>query len=151
MQWLCLVTFVGCLIFACVTDLLCSQVYNFTWWIAYVSQGLLLWRLIWTNGIAVSDGRGMLVELALFCGVQLLVAGRIYGRADSYAFCACALCGACHGMGMAEYLKQMLWAYLLLFVVQAVRRNISANGNLKKPVPFLPYITISFCGSVILA
>lgn len=150
MQWVCLMVFCGCLLFACVTDLLCCQVYNFTWWIALLSQAWPMWEWAKAHAGAASEGRVILVELSLFCLIQILVAGRIYGKADAYAFCACALSGAGIGMGMVWYLMQMLLAYLLLFLVQAARRNIARNGNLNRPVPFLPYITVSFGGTIIL-
>ncbi len=138
----------GCLLLASVTDLLLKQVHNFVWYMGIVSQAILLWQY---------TGKEMptkcIIELMLFIGCQLILAGRIYGKADGYAFAVCALAEYNFGMGLKYFLLHMLGAYGLLFVVQAVRRNINRRGDLKKAVPFLPYIHISFwctmvCGRV---
>lgn len=131
----------GCLLLACITDLAIYQVHNFVWWVSGIAAGLLLFvetrRVI---GIAGS----VLPELLAFCIIQIVLFGRLYGRADCYAFCVCAGAEAGLGMGIADFLKHMILAFLLLTVVQAFRKNISRKGNLKKPVPFLPYITTAF-------
>ena len=148
MGWLAI--FCGCLLFAGVMDLVCCQVYNFIWWIALLSQTWPLWAWAGANTGAAAGRQMILVELSVFCVIQLLVAGRIYGKADAYAFCACALSCASFGMGMVWYLTLMLLAYLLLFLVQAGKRNIAKNGNLKKPVPFLAYIAVSYWSVILL-
>lgn len=130
--------FIGCLLLACVTDLAIRQVHNFVWWIAGSAGGLLflerLWRMPKGNGHLVS-------ELAVFCVIQLVVFGRLYGRADSYAFCVCAVMEAALGIGLKGFLVHMLFSFGLLAAVQTARRNIGPDGNLRRPVPFLPYIT----------
>lgn len=83
-------------------------------------------------------------ELGIFVLLQLKFFSRMYGRADCYAFCVCAAAEAAAGLGMAGFLGHMLGAFCLLAVVQGARRNIDAGGNLKRPVPFLPYITLAF-------
>lgn len=134
----------GSLLFACVTDSLICQVYNFTWWI-FLAAALMLF--LCRRSVLVESG-AMCFEawrrLFAFVGVQLLLAGRIYGRADSYAFCACALAETAFGISVTGYLTHMLLAYLLLFAVQLFRRNLDRRGNLRRPVPFLPYITAAF-------
>ncbi len=86
----------------------------------------------------------------VYLGLQLLLAGRIYGRADGYAFCACALTEALLGISAVGFLLHMLFAYCLLFAVQLARRNINGRGNLRRPVPFLPYITAAFWMTAVL-
>lgn len=76
--------------------------------------------------------------------LQFMLFARMYGKADCYAFCVCAIAGASLGMGFPDYLWQMLLALCLLFPVQLLRRNIGKSGNLKQPVAFLPYITLAF-------
>lgn len=140
----------GSLLLACLTDSLLCQVYNFTWWIFLAAALALFWSrrsAFVESGLIHSD---MLGWLLLFMGVQLLMGGRVYGIADSYAFCVCALAETVLGISVAGFLMHMLLAYLLLFAVQLFRRNINRRGNLRKQVPFLPYITAAFWITLIL-
>lgn len=134
----------GCLLLACVTDCLLCQVYNFTWWIALAAAIPLLWRhceeLTQTGGVSLQN----FCSLLFFCALQFLLFQHTYGRADCYAFCICAAVEAAIGFSTAGFLSHMLVSYVLLFAVQLFRRNINRKGNLRKPVPFLPYITVSF-------
>lgn len=139
----------GSLLLACVTDRLIGQVYNFTWWFFLAAIALL-----WCFGRGPLQGSnsdcGILGWVMVYLGLQLLLAGRVYGRADSYAFCACALAQTLLGIPAAGFLAHMSIAYVLLFVIQLARRNIDRRGNLRKPVPFLPYITAAFWVTVTL-
>lgn len=136
--------FGGSLLLACVTDSLLCQVYNFTWWISSAAALALLWcrrAVFMESRFIYFDALG---GLLFFVGLQLLLRGRIYGCADSYAFCVCALAQTALGISTAGFLTHMLLAYLLLFVIQLFRRNLNRKGNLRQPVPFLPYITAAF-------
>ena len=128
-----------CLLYACITDCRTRQVYNFTWWIAGTAAALLL-----SAGNRITAER--LLELALFTALQCGFFSKMYGKADCYAFSVCAAAAASEGIGLAGFLNHMLLAFALLAVVQGIRRNIGADGNLKRPVPFLPYITLAFWG-----
>ena len=92
----------------------------------------------------------MLGILLTFIGIQLLLRERIYGTADSYAFCVCAFAETVLGLDVAGFLTHMLLAYLLLFGTQLARRNLNRKGNLQEPVPFMPYITAAFWMTLIL-
>ena len=129
----------GCLLLACITDLITCQVYNFVWWISGVAAAGLLWQRWEAAGEA-----DRLPELLLFCALQLFLGVRLYGRADGYAFCVCAGAQAGLGMGMEAYFIHMTVAFILLIIVQIFRKNIGQRGRLKKPVPFIPYVTVSF-------
>lgn len=83
-------------------------------------------------------------QFICFLFLQRFLFDRFYGRADVYAFCACGLLESVFGIGLLGYLLHMAGAFLLLAVVQGVKRNIGTNGNLKRAVPFLPYIVFSF-------
>lgn len=133
----------GCLLLACITDSLICQVYNFTWWIA-LAAALPLGCVRKGPWEGIDVWLESLTWVLLFAGIQLLLGGRIFGRADGYAFCVCAVAEAAVGMSVTGFLAHMLSAYVLLFAVQAVRRNINKWGNLKVPAPFLPYITAAF-------
>lgn len=127
---------IGCLLLACITDIAICQVYNFVWWISGAAA------------IALLAGRrleaSVVWDVVLFIVIQMILFARMYGKADCYAFCVCAIAEAGLGFGPAEFLMHMLVSFLLLAAVQAVRRNIGSQGHLKKPVPFLPYITAGF-------
>lgn len=126
----------GCLLLASVTDAAICQVYNFTWWLSGAAAAVLM---------AVNfQGIRAVGELLLFCGLQFLLFDKMYGRADCYAFCVCAAAEAGLGFGMAGFFFHMSAAFLLLAFVQAVKKNIGGGWRLKKPVPFLPYITAAF-------
>jgi len=132
----------GCLLLACVTDLVLCQVYNFTWWPALTAAAILMWRsLSWMSRGRAED---VLYSVLFFLFLQFVWFCRMYGKADCYAFSVCAITGAARGMKAAGFLIHMLSAYVLLFFVQTACRNLDKRGNLKRPVPFLPYITISF-------
>ena len=145
----------GCLLFASITDLVMCQAYNFVWWISGMAAGVLLWRR-WKEMGTITG----LPELLLFCALQLFLCVKLYGRADGYAFCVCAGAQAGLGMGMEIYFMHMTVAFILLIIVQAFRRNIGPRGRLKKPVPFLPYVTTAFfvilifhkiCGEIVVS
>ena len=138
----------GCLILACVTDWVLCQVYNFIWWIALTAAAVLLWQSLYLPGI--KEKEEILIALLLFLVLQFTVFCRTYGKADGYAFCVCAVTEAARGMKLAGFLSHMLLAYALLFLVQTIRGNLNKRGNLKKPVPFLPYITITFWVIIVL-
>ncbi len=140
----------GSLLLACVMDGLLCQVYNFTWWIFLSAALALLWcrcRVLMERGLLSFDMLGILLT---FIGIQLLLRERIYGTADSYAFCVCAFAETVLGLDVAGFLTHMLLAYLLLFGTQLARRNLNRKGNLQEPVPFMPYITAAFWMTLIL-
>lgn len=133
----------GCLLLACATDVVICRVYNLGWWIGGAVSAMLLWRRLWLSD-GPGDSVGILVDLTVFCVIQLKLFGRLYGKADCYAFCVCAVAGAGIGMGLELFMTHMALAYVLLVPVQYTKRNINKGGKLKKPVPFLPYITAAF-------
>lgn len=128
--------FMGCLLLACVTDMVICQVYNFVWPVSGAAAVILL---------ADRKREALVVwEILLFCVIQMVLFARMYGKADCYAFCVCAIAEAGLGSGMSGFLIHMLVSFFLLTTVQAMRKNIGPGGRLKKPVPFLPYITAGF-------
>ena len=81
----------------------------------------------------------MLVDsmmIGRFLGVDSMTA---YGLANPVL-----LIFAAYGGGMFLYLCHMLISVFLMGIVQAFRKNIGKNGNLKKPVAFIPYISKAF-------
>lgn len=127
---------VCCLFWASYQDVQTRQIYNVTWWVAAPAAIVLC--------LLQGEQVGSIYEYGIYALLQVLFFGKTYGRADSYAFLTCGIAITSLGGGLQEYLLHMLFTYLLLGVVQAFRRNIAGNGNLKEPVPFLPYITLAF-------
>ena len=84
-----------------------------------------------------------LISLVVFVAVQMGIFMRMYGAGDGLAFLVCAVFESRFGRGMLTYLLHMGTAYILLGIVQGFKHNINKRGNLRKPVPFLPYITVS--------
>ena len=142
----------GSLLLASVTDLLLCQVYNFIWWPALCAALVLMgqrWRLCRLYGLREDLFREGLCFLLFFVILQLTVFGRMYGRADSYAFCVCGAAGVARGMDGWGMVMHMLLAYGLLLPVQALGRNIDKRGNLKRKVPFVPYIVAAFWAALL--
>lgn len=136
----------GSLLLASVTDLLLCQVYNFTWWPALTAALCLLGMRCFRSCLQAPEGMpGELPGfLVFYVALQLTLFCRMYGRADSYAFCICGIVETAWGMSGAGLLSHMLLSYGILIPVQIFRRNIDNRGNLKCPVPFLPYIVAAF-------
>lgn len=126
-----------CLAAACWQDLKTRNVYRFVWWIGGTAAAVLL-----LGNIPMSILHP--AELIVFVLLQHLLFSRYYGRADCRAFCLCAAVQASLGAGLFRFLMHMLFAFLLLAIVQVAKRNVASDGNLSHPVAFLPYITIAF-------
>lgn len=125
---------VACLLTASVMDIETRLIYNYVWWLgacAGISMMLLCDSRMW-------------LSVLLFGILQEYLFSKMYGRADCHGFVACALAEAALGMGMREYLLHMLIAFGILGMIQLLKGNVGRNGNLRKPIPFLPYITVAF-------
>ena len=133
----------GCMLLACVTDVVMYQVYDFVWWLSGAASAMLLWARLWMEN-DIRNGLGILFGLAAFWIVQFRVFGKLYGKADCYAFCVCAAAEAGLGMGPELIVSHMVFAYGTLVSIQFFCKNITLRGNLKKPVAFIPYITVGF-------
>ena len=126
-------------------------VYNYVWW----------WCLPWTGillGLPVSeaymeDGVCRITDrfsiqqaaaVALFVLLQQILFAQMYGRADCHAFSVCALAGCAWQGNLLWFLIHMLSALTLLAAVQFCRRNVTPDGKLRVPKPFIPYIVVTF-------
>lgn len=81
--------------------------------------------------------------LVCFALLQYFLFMRLYGRGDGMTFQICSLYIIGEGGSLETLLSHMMAAFALLGAVQLVRGNINRKGNLKLPVPFLPYIACS--------
>lgn len=138
----------GCLLFACMTDYKTCMVFQFTWWIAGIMGGALLYRSLTTECMVLwsedLQREQRLLSLLLYIVLQEVIFCKAYGRADCHAFVVCAIVENAFGMNLLGCLVHMLLAFGALAITQAFHHNINRKGNLKQPVAFLPYITISF-------
>ncbi|MBE5884043.1 MAG: hypothetical protein E7291_06465 [Lachnospiraceae bacterium] len=148
----------GCLLMACITDYRICMVHCYVWWVAGVAGVILLafsCKSFFSNPISVEQIIKMFCSkfspLLIFGLLQEKLFGRMYGKADCHAFLVCAMAECAVGMGIEGYLIHMLLSVLALAVVQGIKGNIGNKGNLKKPVPFLPYITGAFWTLMLIA
>lgn len=81
--------------------------------------------------------------LILFALLQYFLFGRLYGQGDVMAFQVCSLYIIGEGGDFQTLLLHMALSFTILGVIQLLRKNIDRRGNLKTPVPFLPYIACS--------
>ena len=139
---LCLCIVAGSFLVAAYTDYHTCQVYRFVWWIALAADMVLL--VFYGRQTGLCD----LQEPVVFCLLQELGFSKMYGRADCHAFCVGAITLYCVGGRMWDFLLLMSYAFGMLLVVQALDGNINRKGNLKRPVAFLPYITVALWVSV---
>ena len=131
------------LILASYEDIRTKRVTNVIWWI--FSAGLLMLPF-GCGGI----GPEAAMECIIAVCVQEFIMCRVYGRADSHAFSCCALFLILTGAGAEWHILHMGLSLAFLTAVQAVRGNIGRNLKLKAPVPFVPYISISFALTLII-
>jgi len=131
--------FAGCLLAACIMDLETKEVYRYVWVTAIIPLAILLR----TADKPVSTAEW--TELVIFILLQQILFSRMYGRADSHAFCVCAAVFIISGDGFAGGVMHMAVSFLLLCIVQIYKKNVTALGRLKEPVAMLPYITAGFC------
>ena len=131
------------LILASYEDIRTKRVTNVIWWI--FSAGLLMLPF-GCGGI----GPEAAMECIIAVCVQEFIMCRVYGRADSHAFSCCALFLILTGAGAEGHILHMGLSLAFLTAVQAVRGNIGRNLKLKAPVPFVPYISISFALTLII-
>lgn len=89
----------------------------------------------------LSAGAGL--GLILFALLQYFLFGRMYGQGDVMAFQVCSLYIIGEGGDFQTLLLHMALSFAILGVIQLFRKNIDRRGNLKTPVPFLPYIACS--------
>ncbi|MBO7531080.1 MAG: hypothetical protein J6T50_04670 [Lachnospiraceae bacterium] len=130
------------LILASYEDIRTKSVTNAVWWI--YSAGLLM--LFFEEGA----GTGVFFECLIAVVIQEYIMCRTYGRADSHAFSCCAVFMVLSGKGLEGHILHMILALAMLSAVQILRGNIARGFKLKRPVPFIPYIALSFMISVII-
>lgn len=143
MNLLLLILFVTVLFFASIMDMKTQKVYVFIWWIEIILITCLMVGQACRGVFSIAD-TSRLIELFIFILLQELLFSRMYGRADCHAFEACSAVLFIFGGEMMTYLLFMAAAFLLLTIIQIIKNNVGRDGNLKKPVAFIPYITCAF-------
>jgi Flp pilus assembly protein protease CpaA len=122
-------------IVASLTDIETRQVYDFLFYIAVLAGIPLL--------LSQNQSPRSMVSLLLFCFLQLFFFSKMYGKADVMAFIVSALFETIQGGDFIIYILHMAITFTFLAIVQIIRGNINNKGNLKHPVAFLPYISLT--------
>ena len=130
-------------------DALWQQVYDWIWILGLIGIGGLL--IFHRNNIfQLSYCARELPPLVLFCLMQCFLCRFSYGRADAYGCMETAAYFFVTGKGIAAVAGCQLLVFLLLIVVQVVKGNIGRNGQLRQPVPYIPYLTTVFLAEIFL-
>lgn len=136
--------FCCCLLGAALEDHRYMRVRRCIWYVAGLSGVGMMCVSGILQEILRGERWGMLLDLLCFGMLQMRFFSKMYGRADSYAFTCCSfVLAACDG-GMTWFLLHMLLAVCFLGVLQLLRGNVGRNGNLRRPVAFVPYIGVAF-------
>ena len=117
-----------------VTDYYTKQVYDLLQLVAC----MVIMTCVLQEQVATVQG----AELLIFAFVQGVVFKNMYGEADVMGFLICAL--SMVERGIFIWTCHMGISFLLLGVLQGVKGNIGASGNLKRPVAFFPYMTVAY-------
>lgn len=140
----------GLLAAACMDAENC-YVYNYVWWWCLPWTGILLGlpvsKAYMEDGVCRITDRFSIQQaaaVALFVLLQQILFAQMYGRADCHAFSVCALAGCAWQGNLLWFLIHMLSALTLLAAVQFCRRNVTPDGKLRVPKPFIPYIVVTF-------
>lgn len=147
----------GGLLAAACMDAKSSYVYNYVWWWCLLWTGMLLalpaaapeagtcaWKI--TDRFDIQQA----AAVASFVFLQQFLFARMYGRADCHAFSVCALAGCIWKWDLPGFLIHMLLSVTLLAVVQFAGRNVTWNGKLRIPKPFIPYIVAAFWAELLI-
>ncbi len=145
----------GGLLAAACMDAKSSYVYNYVWWWCLLWTGMLLalpaavlggceWKI--TDRLSIRQA----AAVVLFVFLQQILFAKMYGRADCHAFSVCALAGCIWRWDLLWFLIHMLLSVTLLAVVQLGRRNVTWNGRLRIPKPFIPYIVTAFWAELLI-
>ena len=152
----------GCLIAASVSDIRSHKVADLVWYVMAFNTLIFLicggmasalgavaetgsaTGTVAAAGPVAEAGAGLLLEALLIIFIQERVMSRYYGRADSHAFSCCALYQAVTGCCLEAHIMHMAVSLVLLTAIQAAFGNIEHGLRLKRPVPFIPYITLTF-------
>ncbi len=130
----------GCFFWASIamaaySDYLFHEIYNFVYIPAIAGS---IFRIVFMEISVI-----VVIELIIFCIVQFFLFSRFYGLSDCIAFSTCALYMTADNAGLKKYLYLMSITFILLAIVQLVKKNINRKGNLKRPVGLIPYIAVS--------
>lgn len=129
-----------CLGIAVWMDIRWQEVYDFIWLIMLAAGGIMYF----SGNSRMSFSLTVVISLSIYFLFQEIVMTHFYGKADCHAFCACSLVYASFGCELEYYALHMAVSWIMLSVVQLIRKNVTRCGKLRKPVPMIPYITAGF-------
>ncbi len=131
--WMAIVVY---LIVCTVMDIVLCQVNDVLQYLGVLGGAVFLWNRETSAWAGIS--------LILFVIIQYFGFRKLYGKADTMAFAICAMYLAGLGGDTEHCLWHMTISFILMAVVQAFAGNINKRGELCKPVPMLPYISVGF-------
>lgn len=134
----------GCFAAAAIMDSRELCVYRYVWYPA-VCCSLVLFFLksreagIFCTGVHYLPER-YFAGLLLYVFLQEALFAKFYGRADCHGFVVAGVFHYCLGGTFRDCIVHMGITFLELLVVQLCKGNVNCKGNLKRPVPLLPYM-----------
>ncbi|MCR5255442.1 MAG: prepilin peptidase [Acetatifactor sp.] len=85
-----------------------------------------------------------LINVLFYGIIQECFFARLYGKADCHAFFVCGIMLIMLKHDLTICFLHMTISFLILIAVQFLRGNIDRTFKLKRPVAFIPYISLSF-------
>lgn len=134
---ICFIIVQGLLFTAALMDLLKQEVYDLLWMIFVPLSTVLL----------ILSGKATLpvfISLMIYFIIQEVIMARVYGRADCHALWCCGLLFSAFGAELEVYAFHMAVTFVLMCVVQFIKKNIGPRLKLKKKIAMIPYILVGF-------
>lgn len=128
-----LVLVMACMGICALTDLQNCYVYD-----VVVLTGILFVILM----LLINGSEGKIGEWLTFSILQKVLFSKLYGEGDVLIFLLIGSLYFALGKGLFDMVVFMALAFSLLAVIQFLKGNISRSGNLKAPVPLVPYLVV---------
>lgn len=125
---------IACVYVSSLTDLKTGFVYD-----VVVLTGILVLCFSFLLGV----DQNCYKDFLCFSFLQFLLFKKMYGEGDVMIFIVVAGIFCTLKKGIYEDLQLMLLTIFLMGIHQGIKGNINQKGNLKKPVPMVPYIGIA--------
>ena len=127
----------GLLFTAALMDIFMQEVYDLVWFF-FIPAGT---ALVFIRG---EISAGIVISLFIYFLIQEYIMRRVYGRADCHALWCCGLFFSAYGGELEIYTLHMTVTFILMCIHQLIKKNITSGFRLKKEIPMIPYILVSF-------
>ncbi len=134
---ICFIIVQGLLFTAALMDVFKQEVYDILWMI-FVP---LCTVLLIVRGEATLP---VFISLMIYYIIQEVIMARVYGRADCHALWCCGLLFSAFGAELEVYAVHVAVTFVLICVVQLIKKNIGPSLKLKKKIAMIPYILVGF-------